>query len=198
MKEFPFWILHLALLLTGFGLFAAVFLSCAPPIPPKEEDARGAEGSASGADSSENGSGADRERLAFEVLFRWERAGGESGHLSLLKTRELRGDFALPRKKSDLSPYDGFWFWEVQDAGGECLFREEFLHPGLLFSDEPDEEGDLHGGPVLLDSADFTLLVPARARDGKPAAFLAVFAKENGNIGEMGRWPLRPDKGGRQ
>ena len=198
MKEFPFWILHLALLLTGFGLFAAVFLSCAPPIPPKEEDARGVEGSASGTDSSENGSGADRERLAFEVLFRWGRAGGESGRLSLLKTRELRGDFALPRKKSDLSPYDGFWFWEVQDAGGECLFREEFLHPGLLFADSPDEEGDLSGGAVLQDSADFTLVVPARSASGRPAVFLAVFARENGNIGEMGRWPLRSSQGGLQ
>ena len=194
MKEFPFWILHLALLLTGFGLFAAVFLSCAPPIPPREEDAREAEDGVLGADSS-NASGADRERVAYEALFRWERAGGESGSLALLETRELRGDFALPRRKADPSPYDGFWFWEALDAGGACLFREEFLHPGLLFADSPDEEGDLHGGPVLQDSAEFTLIVPARAADGRPAAFLAVFARENGNIGEMGRWPLRSAPG---
>lgn len=197
MKEFPFWILHLALLLTGFGLFAAVFLSCAPPIPPREEDAREAGDGVPGADSSD-ASGADRERLAYEALFRWERDGGSSGRLSLLRTRELRGDFAFPRKKSELSPYDGFWFWEVLDAGGECLFREEFLHPGLLFADSPDEDGDLSGGAVLQDSADFTLLVPARSASGRPAAFLAVFARENGNIGEMGRWPLRSSQGGLQ
>ena len=197
MKALPFWILHLALLLTGFGLFAAVFLSCAPPIPPREEDAREAGDGVSGADSSD-ASGADRERLAYEALVRWERDGGSSGRLSLLRTRELRGDFAFPRKKSELSPYDGFWFWEVLDAGGECLFREEFLHPGLLFADSPDEDGDLSGGAVLQDSADFTLLVPARSASGRPAAFLAVFARENGNIGEMGRWPLRSSQGGLQ
>ena len=194
MREFPFWIMHLALVLTGLGLFAAVFLSCAPPVPPKEEEPLDAEDSASGADSSD-ASGADSERTAYEALFRWERAGGASGRLTLVKTRELRGDFALPRKKFDPSPYDGFWFWETLDADGECLFRDDFLRPGLLFSDYPDEEGDLHGGPVLLDSADFALVVPARARDGRPAAFLAVFSKEDGNVAEMGRWPLGPREG---
>ena len=197
MREFPFWIMHLALVLAGLGLFGAVFLACAPPVPPKDEEVPDADEPDFSADPAEarSGSEKDRARTAYEALFRWERGSGGKNRLILIETTVLRGDFSLPRRKADPTPYDGFWFWEALDARGECVFREEFPHPGFLHADFPDENGDLHGGPVRLDSADFTLVVPEKDWEGRFAEVLVVYAKENGNISEMGRWPLRSDRG---